>query len=681
MNTKIIKFDINKNLYDTLIAKQGDTKSRFLLFNLLDGSIPFSLENRSVRVYAIKPDGTEVFNDLIITDAAKGYCILELTTQMLAVAGTVKLELMVIEGEKKLTSNIFYMDVKKSINSEKAVVSTNEFGTLLTALASLDEYDNYKNEIKNARGGQVNLKTRLDNFGEQLDKIVQENGELVNSGIDINNLNFELKKIDNRKFLTFEKYKTTFENPNDDKLILSKIDSEVSYDISRNKLTFHQPTDSNGHQTILKTPFKFEAGSYYIRCRVEQDRSTGWYQLPRIGLYKDNNNWLMANVDKNNSKASFVFNQNGTINELGITTINRDVLIAPYNLIMSVNGFTAYIIYEKDGEYKTLSAWTQTNAFNFSGENNLNDFNVSIGVRVNPNDGDLIISSFDFGYTNGMCMGADFKPLTFEDGSVIQEDNHIYFTASLHSTEELNGSGGVNIYKINLLNYEIEFTGRIFQKYNNNIFGGASHKVFYDRNRKEWVVTISNFDFIDREITIGFTKSNLKNGIHVINTRPLVLDGKCWDNDIIFDGEKYLMTYNLSTGAVVFAESNDLINWTTKISKAMTGEGNVFATVNGKKYILRAETVNGLSILDFNLNRIGWINTNVWSKLEGFSTPSWGFLCPFDNSGTTNYYLLIFSASLWENKHYTYGNVWVYKAKESNEGIEFKNKFLNLINS
>lgn len=169
MNTKIIKLDINKNLYDILVAKQGDTKSRFLLFNLLDGSIPFSLENRSVRVYAIKPDKTEVFNDLIITDATKGYCVLELTTQMLAVSGTVKLELMVIEGDKKLTSNIFYMDVKESINSEKAVVSTNEFGSLLTALASLNEYDNYKNEIKNARGGEANLNARLNNFNEQLD--------------------------------------------------------------------------------------------------------------------------------------------------------------------------------------------------------------------------------------------------------------------------------------------------------------------------------------------------------------------------------------------------------------------------------------------------------------------------------------------------------------------------------
>ena len=175
MNTKIIKFDINKNLYNTLIAKQGDTKSRFLLFNLLDGSIPFSLENRSVRVYAVKPDRTEVFNDLIITDAAKGYCILELTTQMLAVAGTVKLELMVIEEDKKLTSSIFYMDVKESINSEKAVVSTNEFGALLTALSSLNEYDNYKREIAAARDGEANLLTKVKKIDEQLDNITQEN--------------------------------------------------------------------------------------------------------------------------------------------------------------------------------------------------------------------------------------------------------------------------------------------------------------------------------------------------------------------------------------------------------------------------------------------------------------------------------------------------------------------------
>lgn len=169
MNTKIVKLDINRNLYDTLTAKQGDTQSRFLLFQLLDGAIPFSLENRSVKVFATKPDGKEVFNDLIINDRVKGYCTLELTNQMLAVPGLLKLELMVIEGDKKLTTNVFYMDVKKSINSENAIVSTNEFSALLNGLASLNEYDNYKNEIAAARDGEVNLLTKVKKIDEQLD--------------------------------------------------------------------------------------------------------------------------------------------------------------------------------------------------------------------------------------------------------------------------------------------------------------------------------------------------------------------------------------------------------------------------------------------------------------------------------------------------------------------------------
>ena len=36
MNTKIIKLDINKKMFETITAKQGDTGSRFILFNLYD---------------------------------------------------------------------------------------------------------------------------------------------------------------------------------------------------------------------------------------------------------------------------------------------------------------------------------------------------------------------------------------------------------------------------------------------------------------------------------------------------------------------------------------------------------------------------------------------------------------------------------------------------------------------
>ena len=185
MNTKTIKFDLNKyKLYEKIKAKQGDTKSRFLLFQLLDGSIPFNLKNRSVRAYMIKPDGREIFNDLIVNNYNLGYCTLELTNQVLAAQGIVKIELMVTEGDKKLTSSVFELEVVKSINSEKSIVSTNEFTALLNGLAALSEYDNYKNSVKEMEINKANkaeveekfisVEENIKNNSEQLDKTVRK---------------------------------------------------------------------------------------------------------------------------------------------------------------------------------------------------------------------------------------------------------------------------------------------------------------------------------------------------------------------------------------------------------------------------------------------------------------------------------------------------------------------------
>lgn len=183
MNTKTIKFDLNKfKLYEKIKAKQGDTKSRFLLFQLLDGSAPFNLKNRSVRAYMIKPDGKEIFNDLIVNNYNLGYCTLELTNQVLAVTGTVKIELMVTEEEKKLTSSVFELEVVKSINSEKSIVSTNEFTALLNGLASLSEYDNYKNSVKSMEVNKADKAKVEEKFGEvyeQLDNKANESDLLV----------------------------------------------------------------------------------------------------------------------------------------------------------------------------------------------------------------------------------------------------------------------------------------------------------------------------------------------------------------------------------------------------------------------------------------------------------------------------------------------------------------------
>lgn len=184
MNTKIIKLDINNKMYETITAKQGDTESRFLLFHLFDASLPFDLTEKSVRVYGIKPDGTKIFNDLVINDVKKGYCTLKLTNQMLAIAGLVKLELVIYSGNKKLSSIPFVLNVISSLNSDDAVVSTNEFTALMNGLAALSEYDIYKSNAKQVPGIKEevsNLSSQLDNkakdLSNRIDNIVSNAGD------------------------------------------------------------------------------------------------------------------------------------------------------------------------------------------------------------------------------------------------------------------------------------------------------------------------------------------------------------------------------------------------------------------------------------------------------------------------------------------------------------------------
>lgn len=134
-----INLEINKDLYNPIQVKQGDN-SRYLLFNLLDNGVPFSLENKTVRVYGLKPDGTKVFNNLTIINAAKGLAELQLTTQMLIKPGCLKLELVVYEATDVLSTTKFDIDIIASIRDDEAIESTNEFSALNLALAKADEY-------------------------------------------------------------------------------------------------------------------------------------------------------------------------------------------------------------------------------------------------------------------------------------------------------------------------------------------------------------------------------------------------------------------------------------------------------------------------------------------------------------------------------------------------------------
>lgn len=162
-------------------AQQGDT-ARVLTFNILDNGVPFSLVGKSVRAKIIKPDGTKVFNGLTITNATNGECNLALTNQVLAVVGIVKCQLEITEGQDILSTIIFNIEVRESIDVTGAVESSNEFTALQNGLTKLDEWDKYFHETSGAI--EEKYTTRLNAVESSLEeKVNKEQGK----GLSTNN--------------------------------------------------------------------------------------------------------------------------------------------------------------------------------------------------------------------------------------------------------------------------------------------------------------------------------------------------------------------------------------------------------------------------------------------------------------------------------------------------------------
>jgi hypothetical protein len=129
-------------------AQQGDIKSRYVRFHLISSSLPVDLTNNTVKVFAIKPDNTLIFNNVTIEDAANGQILVELTSQTLAIRGYLNCQLKIYGSDESiLSSSKFQINVLESLDDTGAIESQNEFTALTVALADLAEYEQYKTDV------------------------------------------------------------------------------------------------------------------------------------------------------------------------------------------------------------------------------------------------------------------------------------------------------------------------------------------------------------------------------------------------------------------------------------------------------------------------------------------------------------------------------------------------------
>lgn len=139
---KELTLDIDKDLLQTIDAIQNDVSSRFILFDLFCNSLPLNLTGNSVQIYARKPDYSFIFNNVTIEDYTNGKVQVELTSQALAVAGTLNCELIITGSDNSiLSTKPFNINVIESLKNDNAVESTNEFTALTTAVSTVTSYD------------------------------------------------------------------------------------------------------------------------------------------------------------------------------------------------------------------------------------------------------------------------------------------------------------------------------------------------------------------------------------------------------------------------------------------------------------------------------------------------------------------------------------------------------------
>ena len=127
---------ISVDLYDPyplpkINVKQNDV-GRGALVALTAGGSFLDPSGSTALVYARKPDGTKVYANCTIADKQ---IQIDLTNQMLAVAGVLQAELELVEDQDRLTTPIFVVEVLPTNIDEGAIESSNEYSVLLELIS------------------------------------------------------------------------------------------------------------------------------------------------------------------------------------------------------------------------------------------------------------------------------------------------------------------------------------------------------------------------------------------------------------------------------------------------------------------------------------------------------------------------------------------------------------------
>ncbi len=201
---KKLEIDVNKEVTSIITAVQNDTKSRYLDVILLDGSTPINLTGHEVRIYGKKADGTEFYNDGVITNATAGRCQFELTSQALVLAQDLEVQIILFKNNVEvLSTQPFKIHIVKSLISAGAVESSNEYGALVVLYQNLYEaHDLMTTMVQNIGvpgeiAEQLTIDTMWDAWEYLCNYVSQDLTTLLQNAINNNSVDGVVQRLGN----------------------------------------------------------------------------------------------------------------------------------------------------------------------------------------------------------------------------------------------------------------------------------------------------------------------------------------------------------------------------------------------------------------------------------------------------------------------------------------------------
>lgn len=163
---KSIKVDVAKlNTFPAVVAKQGDTLSRFLKVQLLNESEPLSVDSGATVIINVeRVDGqSKAFSGSVNTD---GSVTVPLTAWTLEIDGKARCSVSIVIGEKRLTSTTFYVNVEHAEYTDSDYSDDDDTSDLFLQLLTAAENEDARITAETAR--QTAETTRLTKENERV---------------------------------------------------------------------------------------------------------------------------------------------------------------------------------------------------------------------------------------------------------------------------------------------------------------------------------------------------------------------------------------------------------------------------------------------------------------------------------------------------------------------------------